>query len=145
MRIVRRTIETALLHVFVIELAAIFSLMRRRDERFARAVSDYRAVYQFVVGRSARRLIIDNGQIRTRRGKGSKVDYEIVFFDLLSALRQFSQQPNDVLQLLLQNKIDKSGNNFYLFRFGYLCGLCESRLRASMSRFPRLTGRFSHA
>lgn len=145
MKIVRRTAEIALLHVFVIDLAVVFSLMRRHDKRFARAVSDYRAVYQFVVGRSVRRLIIDNGQFRTRRGKGSKVDYEIVFLDLLGALRQLSQQPNDVLQLLLQNKIDKSGNNYYLFRFGYLCGLCESHLRASMRRFPRLTRRFSHA
>lgn len=145
MTIVRRTIEAALLHVFVVDLAVMFSIMRRRDERFAHAVSDYRAVYRFVSGRSARRLIIDHGRIKTGWGKGAAADYEIVFIDFFGALRHLSRQPNDVLQLLLQNKIGKSGNNFHLFRLGYLCGLCESRLRTSMRRFPRLLGRPSHA
>ncbi len=61
-------------------------------------------------------------------------DYEIKFIDLLGTVRHMVNDSNDVLGLLIENKIDQTGNTYYLFKFGYLFGLIERSVRNLTSK-----------
>lgn len=128
-------VETGLLfHASVVGIWLVFAFIRLIDERFRRAIESFEATYQFRVGTSTRRLIVSDSRVRTRRGAVEAPEFEIVFLDLPGALRHMLKDANDMLTLMVENKIDQTGNNYYLFKFGYLCGLCERSLRELPSR-----------
>jgi hypothetical protein len=104
------------------------------NTRFRKAVSLFIATYQFRAGSSARQLIFDGNGVRTRRGACTSPDFEINFIDLTGSLAYMRKYPNDLLTLIMENKIEQTGNLYYLYRFGYLCGLCESAFGSLISR-----------
>lgn len=139
-----RPVRSLALHAMVLSIWLLFKVMRLVDPNFRKAVASLDTTYSFRCGRSARVLSFSGGRVRTgRTAKGRGPDYEIVFIDLPGALRQMAKHPNDVLALMAQNKITRTGNDYYLFLIGYLFGLCESRLQA-IFRLPHAARRSGH-
>ncbi len=127
-----KALNAAIMHGSVLGTRAIFELVRLFDKRFKRAIDTFEATYQFRTGASARRLVFSSGRLRTPRGTVPSPDYELVFLDPPGVFRHMLKDSNDVLRLLLENKIDQKGNNYYLFRYGYLWGLCNRFFRETL-------------
>ncbi len=128
------TRSSLLLHGLVIGMSAGFRIARGTDSRFRRALEGYRATYLFRAGAASRQLIVGDGRIRTRAGRCAKPDCEIVFYDLSATLKHIREQPDDRFGRLSDNRIEQIGNKFYVFKLGYLGGLCEKRLRDLTSK-----------
>jgi hypothetical protein len=136
--------EGALLHALVIGLATVLEIGRRGDHRLDDALSGFEARYLFRAGASARQLLIrGERRVCSRAGIGEAPDFEISFLDLHGALVGLRNGPQDVFQLLLENKIDQRGNKHYLFRLGYLLGLCKEAL--CHDRTDLVSGAFDRA
>jgi len=118
--------DSFLLHISIILIALVFRLFHLSSRRFRNATDSFDSVYQFRSGRSVRRLIFSNNRITTRHGPCASPDFEIHFIDLPGALAYIAKYPNDPITLIMENKIVQIGNLYYLYRFGYYCGLCES-------------------
>lgn len=118
--------DAVLLNAVVVILCLVFKAAMRLDARFRKAADSFSAVYQFSSGRAARRLIFTGRGVATRRGRCGVPDFEIRFIDLTGALSYMAKYPNDPITLIMENRIEQVGNLFYLYKFGYLCGLCES-------------------
>lgn len=131
--------DSAVLHGIVLGSWAAFRLTGLMSGRFRRAVERFDAVYRFRVGDAARCLVFDQGRIRVRSGSSALIpDYELVLIDPAGVLQSMRKDPNDTLKLLLENKIDQKGNNYYLFKYGYLWGLCIRLLQDFHQRFAAL-------
>ncbi len=130
-----RAIDEAVLHGMVLGTWAAFRLVKSRSRRFRNAIDSFDATYQFRAGSTGRRLIFSGGRISTRMGFSPSPDYELVLIDPLGALRQLFKNPDDMIRLLMENKIDQRGNNYYLFKYGYLLGLCERFFRESIEKY----------
>jgi len=124
-----RVRDGAILHGMVIGIWAVFKLVKLRSGRFRKAVEAFDATYQFRTGAIGRRLVFSAGRIRTTRGLVPSPDYELVLIDPPGVLKRLYKNPNDLIKLLMENKIDQLGNNYFLFKFGYLVGLCERWFR----------------
>ena len=128
--IVRSFRDGLMIHAAVFGLGLLLEVLRRRDARIQRALTNFSACYQFRTPHgAARRLIFAGGRARTRAGLADAPDYEVVLLDPPAVVEQLARDPDDVVRLLLENKIDQRGNPYYLFKLGYLMGLCERRLR----------------
>ncbi len=128
-RSVKRLWTGLVLHTVVLGVWGVFISARVLMPRFRNAVKGFEATYQFRFAASARRLVISKGRIKTHGGACESPDYEIEFIDLPGALRHMFGDSNDVMGLVIENKIDQKGNVYYLFQFGYLFGLIEHWLR----------------
>ena len=117
--------DAAIVHGLVLGCAAMFGWVNLRYERFRCALDGFDAVYQFRAGSAVRRLIFSGGRIRTRLGAAEEPDYELALIEPVGVVRCLVNNPDDMIKLLMENKIDQQGNNFYLFKFGYLLGLCD--------------------
>jgi hypothetical protein len=137
--------EQALLHGLVIGLASALELGRHLDERLHSAIASFDACYQFRAGEAARQLVFSDGRVRTFRGRCESPDFEVTFLELACSLDRLRGGPQHVFRLLLENKIDQRGNKHYLFRLGYLIGLCDTRARAVAARLQRSVERVRHA
>lgn len=125
-----RLVQDALLHVLVMAAGLLFTCFRLLDSRFRRAVESFEAVYSFQTPSSSRALVFDNGRINTRRRVVGPPDFEIRLLDPRGALRSILRNPNDLITLVVENKINQRGNLFFLYKFGYLVGLCEARFKS---------------
>ncbi len=126
--------EAALLHGSVLGLQALLSLSRRLDARVRHTLSAEEVVFQFRTERSARRLVIADGRVRSSAGLCTDPDFEVVFVDLEGALRRIREEPGNLLSLLVENKIEQRGNTYYLFELGYLLTLSQQALEAAIPR-----------
>jgi len=123
-----RVRDAAILHGLVVGICGAFELARACDGRFRRAIEDFDALYQFRAGAEGRWLRFRSGRLKTGRGVLSEADYELVLLDPVGvSKRVLEKRPNDMLQLLLENKLEQRRNIFYLFKLGYLAGLCTRR------------------
>ena len=123
-----------MVHAMVIAIAMVFHLVNSRSSRFRKALEKFDAIYQFRTGDTGRRLIFLDGHIKIRAGLVPAPDYELVLLDPPGVLKRLYKNPDDVIKLLMENKIDQRGNNFYLFKFGYLFGLCQRWFQELMGR-----------
>jgi hypothetical protein len=121
----KKILDAVILHGVVLGSWLIFRLVKLRSIRFQKALENFNATYQFRTGSMGRLLIFSDGNIATRRGIVPEPDYELVLLDPLGVLKRLAKNPDDVIKLLMENKIDQRGNNYYLFKFGYLLGLCQ--------------------
>ena len=128
--------DALLLHLVVAGIRTVFAVARWTNPKFRKAIASFEATYQFRAGPSTRRLVFQDGRISTHRGACPAPEYEVVFIDLPGALRIMSKEPNNPLRLLSQKKIEQRGNNYYLFKLGYLFGLCERQLRDLVASGP---------
>lgn len=120
-----------LLQGFVLTLLAVFRAAWLMDPRFRKAVRSFRATYVFHSGDAAGQLVFKPGgrfHFSPRPASGRE-DYRVDFLDLPAAVERMAEDPNDVIRLLLENRVDASGNVYYLFHFGYLCELCRPYFR----------------
>ncbi len=130
--------DRLVIHAGVFGLGMLLEVIRRRDDRLRRALAGFDACYQFrTPGGAARRLIFGGGRTRSRAGRGPAPDYEVVLLDPPAVIGQLARDPDDVVRLLLEGKIDQRGNPYYLFKLGYLLGLCERHLRGMLPQRPR--------
>lgn len=137
-----RVRDRLMLHGGVLGLWLLVEVTRRRNVRLRRALAGFCACYQFRArGGSARRLIFGGGRARTLAGAIPAPDYEICLLDPPGILRQLARDPDDVLRLLLEGKIDQRGNPYYLFKLGYLISLCQGSARQLGRAFWRIPGR----
>jgi len=121
----KKILDAIILHGIVIGSWLVFMLVKRRSSRFRKALENFNATYQFRAGKMGRLLIFSDGRIFTRRGIVPNPDYELDLIDPAGVLKRLTKNPDDLIKLLMENKIDQRGNNFYLFKFGYLLGLCQ--------------------
>lgn len=126
--------QAILFHSLILALWAVFNFFGLFDKRFKKSVESFSATYQFRTPSTARVLVFDGGRIRTRRGTVSSSDYEVTIPDPLALLKSLNNNQNDPLSLVMENKISQSGNLFFLYRFGYLLGLCSARLHFILER-----------
>lgn len=129
-KLAMKTTNSALLHSLLLIMWAVFFSARLLSGRFHKALEGFEATYQFRSAAAARRLVFSNGKISTRAGTCESPEYEILFIDLFGSLHQLVKSSNDVLRLVFENKIDHSGNIYYLFKIGYLFGLIERSLQS---------------
>lgn len=127
-----RLAQAALFHASVLGLWAMFNCFRLFDMRFRKSVESFAAQYQFRMSSCARTLVFRGGRIRTRRGTVQNPDYVIRILDPPGLLRSVRDSRVDPISLVMENKISQSGNLFFLYRFGYLLGLCEARLDSGL-------------
>ncbi len=125
-----RRMQDVLLHVILVAAGVLFNFFRLMDRRFSRAVDSFEAVYVIRTPSAARSLVFGRGRIRTRRGADGSPDYEIALLDPPGALKGILENPNDLITLVVENKINQQGNLFYLYKIGYLIGLAEARFRS---------------
>jgi hypothetical protein len=137
-RLLQRLMQGAVLHLLLMAVALLFKIFRLLDKRFSRAVKGYEAVYVFRTPSSSRSMIFDHGRIRTRRGDTGSPDYEILLLDPPGALKAVLENPNDLVSLVVENKINQRGNLFFLYKLGYLAGLIEARFRSLVDRLAVL-------
>ena len=124
-----RVRDAAILHGLVMGICGAFEVARACDDRFRRAISGFDACYQFRAGREGRWLRFGAGRVKTGRGVVTDADYELVLLDPVGVSKRFVDgKANDMLQLLLENKVEQRGNIYYLFKLGYLAGLCAKRV-----------------
>ena len=133
--------RAAILHGMVVGCWLLFKLFGLRYRRFRKAMEEFDAVYQFRTGSSARLLIFSKGCIKTRRGVVPLPDYELVLLDPAGVLERLLKNPDDMIKLLMENKIDQRGNIYYFFKFGYFLGLCQRCFRELLERFTPGSGR----
>lgn len=131
-------VDGAVVHGMVMGTAALFDLVRRADPRFRKALEGFDATYQFRTGGTAHRLIFDHGRIRTRPGRTSSPDYELNLLDPVGVVRRLVEDPNKTINLLMENKIDQRGNNYYLFKYGYLMGLADRWVKEQKASLTNL-------
>ena len=133
-------------HGSIMAINIMFNFVKKHDLRFKRSVDSYNAIYQFRYRQSARQLIFNNGKIKTMSGLFHSPDFEIAFIDITKVIRKTKDDPGNMLVLLLENLICVNGNTFYLFKFGYLVGICDYYFRnigkkvrkfSPFSLFPR--------
>ncbi len=137
-RLFARIRDSIVLNGVVVGSRVAFGLAGIFSERFRRAVDGFEAVYRFSAGGGARCLVFSGGRIRIRGGGAAPPDYELVLLDPAGFLRSMRKDPNDTLRLLLENKIEQRGNNYYLFKYGYLWGLCIRLLQDVNQRLPAI-------
>jgi hypothetical protein len=123
-----------ILYFFVTINWLMFTIVSKRDRRFQRAIAGFNAVFQFRSGNAVRQIVFKEGKISTKKGAHVNPDFELIFIDLPGMIKQHMENPGDMLMLLLANKIDKRGNTYFLFKFGYLAKLCEVYFRNLFSR-----------
>ena len=120
-----KILDAIILHGVVIGSWLVFMLVKLRYSRFQKALENFSATYQFRTGSMGRLLIFSNGRIITRRGIIPDPDYELDLINPLGVLKRLVRNPDDLIKLLMENKIGQRGNNYFLFKFGYLLGLCQ--------------------
>ncbi|MBN2295040.1 MAG: hypothetical protein JXM70_21605 [Pirellulales bacterium] len=118
-----RIVDAVVLHLSVIGSWAIIEIVRRRYGRLQRAIQSFEATYQFTAGSAVRSLTFSKGHVETKYGPVTSPDYELILLDPLAVARQIAINPNDIFKLMVENKIEQRGNNYFLFRYGYLLGL----------------------
>lgn len=119
--------DAVLLHSAFFGLFVVFNIFRFASSRFRGALKGFTGTYRFRSGNTSRIVVFNGNSIKTRRGvPGDSHNFEIAFTDLPGALSYMAKYPNDPITLIMENKIVQSGNLFYLYKFGYLAGLCES-------------------
>lgn len=134
--VLTKTRDAAILHAMVVGNWALFRLVKLGDGRFKKAVTDFEATYQFRTRHAGRTLTFSGGRLSTRNGIASDADYELVLVDPPGVVKRMIENPDDMIKLLMENKIDQRGNNYFLFRYGYLLGLCDRFFREQLARLP---------
>ncbi|MBU1669974.1 MAG: hypothetical protein KKF41_03440 [Actinobacteria bacterium] len=129
-------LEGFVLHALLTVVAFAFNRLKVLDARFGRAVAGYDAVYVFSTPSSERTLVFGRGRIRTRRGRAPSPDFEISILDPPGALRAILRNPDDPISLVVQNKIEQSGNLFFLYKLGSLFGLSRAYLNRVAGGVP---------
>ena len=112
----------------------LFNIMKRISPPMGRTLADFSAVYGFRSNYAVRQMVFDRGKIRIRQKWQDQPDFELTFIDFPGAVSLLRQHPGDMIRLLLENKIHKQGNIYFLFKLGYLFGLCQ---RVLTERFGR--------
>lgn len=120
----QRLLNQGMLNLAVSLIWAMFKLVRRFEPRFRQSLRGFDAVLEFRNEGASLQLIFAGGDITLSR-KRRTPDFSIDFVDLPGAIEAMKNDPGNVLRLLLENKITKSGNNYYLMKFGYLTSLSE--------------------
>jgi hypothetical protein len=103
----------------------LFGIMKRVSHPMGRTLADLSAVYCFRSKYSVRQMVFDRGKILIREKWRDQPDFELTFIDLPGAVSLLKDHPGDMIRLLLENKIHKRGNMYFLFKLGYLFGLCQ--------------------
>ena len=110
----------------------VFKTSKVFNRKFKEAVGLYQAVYNFKYKDASVQLVFDRGNIELYYVEKFDPDFEINFLDLPGVLKSMKENPGDVMRLMLENKIAKKGNNYYLLKFGYLIGLCRVQFQAAL-------------
>ena len=131
-----RIIGAVILHTLVIASWAIIEIVRRRYGRLQRAVESFEATYQFTDGSTIRRLIFSQGRVKTKSGPVASPDYELILLDPLAVAGQIAKNPDGLFKLMVENKIDQRGNNYFLFKYGYLMGLSRRYFEDLLAALP---------
>ena len=125
--------QGALMHLAVVGVSMSMNAARVFPS-FRDALRNARMTVQFRSGGAARRLIIHGTTIQTRPGTARRPDYEVELIDLQGAIEHLRQDPDDLLGLLVTNKVSGRGNTYYLFQLGYLANELRSCLERSSPR-----------
>lgn len=114
----------ALLNAGVVSVWALFRIVRRFEPRFRRSLQAFDGVLRFRNEGASVDLVFADGNVSPGWARRD-ADFTIELLDLPGIVEMMKQDPGNMMRLLLENKITKNGNNYYLMKFGYLASLCE--------------------
>jgi hypothetical protein len=124
----RRLSNAAILMGSLLTVRTVFSINRRANPRFQAALSATDSTFRFRMGEAAVQLVISDGRVRVRPGAGRRADFELRLLDPKGVVKQMVKEPDNVLPLLIEARIEQSGNPARLFHLGYLASLCSVQL-----------------
>jgi len=106
-------------------LASVLMWASRRDALLGRAIRECRGTYRFEsrAGDQARHLVFAGGKVSARKKRPEAVHFTFT-------LRQpdafsFSSRPDQLLEILIGNKIVQTGNLYYVYQLGFILSLLE--------------------
>jgi len=117
-------------------LASVLRWASKRDAMLGRAIREYQGTYRFESGDGeyARHLVFAGGRVFARKQKPEEVHFTFTLQqpDALG----FSSRPDQLLEILIGNKIGQTGNLYYVYQFGFIMSLLE-RYFTSRRRQPK--------
>ena len=113
-----------LLNLGALSIWTLFKIVRRFDARFRRSLNGFDAVIRFRTDGSSVHLIFADGNVSLAR-RIQNPDFTIDFLDMPGVVEIMKKDSGNMMRLLFENKITKSGNNYYLMKLGYLASLSE--------------------
>ncbi len=140
----KKALNKILFYLIIFSIWAFLKIMKRLDSNLRKSLKDFNGKYLFCCGTSAIQLIFNEGGLSVKRGHVNNPDFQLIFVDIPGAIKVARKHPGDMIRLLLENKIHKKGNIFYLFQFGYFFGLCGLYVDNFLSKFTR-TGKIRNA
>jgi hypothetical protein len=108
-----------------------FSLMRtaRKDAWLDRAIKELDGVFRFRSGDRifSRHLVFRDGRVFVKKDWDGDADFTFTIYDF-SGLALNTKTEN-ILDVIIGNKVGQSGNMYYLFQFGFVTSLLERAVK----------------
>ncbi len=97
---------------------------------YRRNIKDFQGRYLFATqnGDVAASAVFKNGDMRVKKDAVDRWDIRVSFTDETALLEFLFSENQDVLNSMLENKVEVEGNLNYLYRFGYLAKDLKNRV-----------------
>ena len=106
-------------------LAAMLMRIGRKDPLMGQALHILDGIYRFENkdGKFYRYLVFENGKVKVPRDWAGPANFTFTLRE--PAASYLRTKPEDILQIVIGNKIAQSGNTYFLFQFGFIMSLME--------------------
>ncbi len=110
-------------------LALMLNRTARKDPMLGRSLNELKGAYRFQNGDGSfkRHILIGGGKARMVKDLDQEPNFTFTIRDP-SGFNLRSRADN-VLDLIVSNKVGQSGNLYYLFQFGFIMSLMERSIR----------------
>jgi hypothetical protein len=129
---VKERIRWALIGSGLRVLAILLMRTGRKDPWLDRALKELKGIYRFesADARFFRLLVLKEGKVKMARNLPDEADFTFTIYEP-SALG-LRTRPENILEVVIGNKIGQSGNIYHLYQFGFIMSLLERNLRRRM-------------
>lgn len=124
--------ETA--EAFLLGLSFLLKVKVALDPAFRRNIENFQAVYQFKSKDDGVGVLLefDDGDVNYREGLSDDATFTVVFKDGGGLIRFLISQKKDVIQALLNNEIQVSGNLNYIYKLGFMANHLVLELKGDL-------------
>ncbi len=100
------------------------------SEDYRQNIKDFKGRYLFETSDESvtASVIFDSGDMEVHSGPIPHPDVRVAFKDEMALMELLFSQNQDILNLLMENKVETEGNVNYIYRFGYLARDLQNRL-----------------
>jgi len=106
-------------------LAVMLMRIGRKDPLMGQALHTLDGTYRFENkdGKFYRYLVFENGKVKAPRNWAGPANFTFTLRE--PAASYLRTRPENILQIVIGNKIAQSGNTYFLFQFGFIMSLME--------------------